>query len=149
MGNMQKVIEATINKVYRESDNIYIVRCSPYEELYLDVRDFNFTNLYNKMKLDQTFKITYYVTGKIMNIEPCDLHYTCGIVSGFLDISIENKIEGDYHQIMIQDDDKKKRLLVNRSEMNDIVIGQTYSVHYQKAFYGPFYRVVKYDHCGY
>lgn len=152
MGNTIKTIESTVKSV-KKVKNKYEIYISPsssdteYPFLYLKCNHPNFINIFNKLKQKSTHKFTFYFLD-IINIEPINQYYTCGIVLGFLDISIERSHLNGY-EILIVGSNKKHRLLVDTNQMINIIIGQTYSIYYEKDFGFHFYRVIKYEPCGY
>jgi hypothetical protein len=148
MGNSMYIHETTVIQVYKDSAfDIYIVKTTPTGTLRLREDATNFIKIYNKLKLWTTHK--FICDGStIVDVEPCDTHYTCGVVLGFIDISIEFPKVPNYHQIIIKDKLNDHRILIETNKMKNIIINKTYGIHYEKAFGSTLYRVTKYESCG-
>jgi hypothetical protein len=149
MGNSQTVIEATVVNVFRDgSHTCYVVNCSPCGNLYLKENNPNFIKIYNKLITWSSHKFIC-KDELIIDIEPCESHYTCGIILGILDTTIEFKNLVGYHEILIEGHNKKHRLLIETKKINDLIVNDTYSIFYEKSFGSDLYKVVKYESCGY
>ncbi len=145
MGN---VVESTVVRVHNSQECILVI-LSPFQIITLQKSHPKYIEYYNKLIEWSSHKFTYNWQGHIVSIEPVSVHYTCGIVRGFLDIKIEYNTLGDRHEIVIDEKNDGHRILVTSLEKTKITPTETFKIYYEKAFGEQFYKVTKFEPCGY
>ncbi len=148
-------IETTITQISRQDEYKFKIHCNPNKDyfFYLKKEHPNFITLYNSIKIGETYKIIHendfwsnVRIRDIIHILPCKTHKTTNIIKGFLDIKKELNMN-DYHEIVTDDTNNVNRLLINDSEMENIILGQSYKIHYIKAWKSNLYKITKYELC--
>lgn len=105
----------------------------------------NFTTLFNKLRVGSTHEFTFDGADYIIDIKECQPQYTCGVVTGFIDMSvIHPKWTDKYYQVLI-DGFKEHIILVTDKEMKQIEVNETYMFHYVKSSGKNYYKVTKYE----
>jgi hypothetical protein len=149
--------ETTITSI-KESHNRgqFEINCNPSYHLafLLYKNDHNFINIYNKIKVGDTYTLVckndWFLGVFRSNIEiivdilPPDTHTLTGPIKGFLNITDELAIY-DYHEIITDDTHNKMRLLISDKNINDIVVGHTYKISYVRGWRSNLYKVTDYE----
>lgn len=104
----------------------------------------NFAALFNKLRIGSTHEFTANQwKHTIIDIRDCKVYYTCGVVTGFIDISIAHPKLTDEYQVLI-DGFTEHDIIVNIEQKEEIKINETYMFHYSKAFGYNYYKVIKF-----
>ncbi len=149
-------IETTITQISRNNECRFTIQCNPNKDYHFFLRKDhpNFINLYNNIIVDGTYNIIHekYDTWgnvrvrNIIDILPCKTHKTTNTIKGFLDVKKEINMSG-HHEIVTDNVNNKKRLLITDSDMSNIILGQSYTISYVKAWRGSLYLITKYEIC--
>lgn len=152
-----KNIETTIYNVHEYNKKRIRIQCNPrpfinqdphyHNCLYLKKSHPNFINLYNKLIIGKSYKFIFkknLLSSKpiIVNILELDIYNISGIVRGLINIGNEYTNMKNYHEI-IMDKDNKCRILANIEMSSNIVINKKYLIHYKKGFGQTFYKAIK------
>lgn len=148
MGEIQtKTKEKTIEYIERDSDGetYYIGTYSKSDDIdpiTLSTSNPKFQSLFSQLSAGKTYQLTYDETMELVDIDPPNIYYTCGVIDSIGDI-----INGRY-EITIRDFDKKHILTVSEQRKNTIRLGDVYSIQYVKWYGRRYYRIIKLDNCG-
>lgn len=158
-------IETTIFKVHEYNEKTIRIECNPrpfvdreayYDNcLYLKKNHPNYINLYNKLIMGASYNFIFkkndgiIFVGKPMIVDIIELqkYNICGIVRGFINIANEHKNIENHHEIIMDNKDNKKRLLICNKIMEHMIINKKYVIYYEKRFGGRFYHVTEVELC--
>jgi len=149
--------ETTITSI-KESNRKgeFVIGCNPgYHHTFLLYKnDPNFINIYNKIKVGNTYTLVCKndliwgvfrsVDEIVVDILPPETHTLTGPIKGFLNIKDELAIY-DYHEIVTDDIHNKIRLLISDKNINDIVVGHTYKISYVRGWRSNLFKVTDYE----
>jgi hypothetical protein len=139
--------EYTVNYVTQPCSKYCEVHLNGYDGLLILERNHtNYPTLFNKLRAGSTHEFTFTSWDcKIIDICDCKIHYTCGVVTDFIDMNIiyPKWSTGQYHQVLI-DGFTEHNIIVNIEQKEQIKINETYMFHYSKTFGRNCYQVVKF-----
>jgi hypothetical protein len=149
-------IETTVVAIYDDNKK-FAIKCNPQvfdcadansNYLYLRKSNPRFIEFYNKIQIGKTYKFTYSYKSfpfatrpKILNMEEPNTYNICGIVKGFLNIASEKKNLTTYSEVVVEDSKKNRRLLIDKTKTDHIVIGKVYTIDYVKSFGSNLYYI--------
>jgi len=124
--------DTTITKVEKLRDITWIY-CNPGNDYMFCIKnnDDNFVELYNKLKIGNTYTIIrkrcILFANPVIDILPPRKYVITSSVKGFLDIKDELNIS-NHHEIILNES-FDGRILINNDKINDIIIGQDYNIY--------------------
>lgn len=147
-------IETTIYEITEkniDSNRFFVINCNPNTSRHfkLSTNHPNFIELYNKIQIGFTYTIVFKIIPKayyyiIDDIKEVSTHTICGTIKGFLDISKEFKQLKDYVEVVIENNDNKRRLLTNKEDNKTLIIGKKYTIKYKKTYCTNLYAITYY-----
>jgi hypothetical protein len=149
--------EATVTNIKSIDKTKFKISTTPtnnIQNLYLNKDHPNFIDLYNKLKIGDTYKFipesyawyTDISVKSIVDIFPCETHNVTKLIKGFLNTVAELNI-GNYHEIVTNNVNNSKRLMIHIDEINNMVVGEFYKIQYIKKWKDNLYLVTNYELC--
>ena len=147
-----RTIEATVKSIISEEKYV-IIECNPNIEFTLKKSHDNFINLYNFLKLKNTYLFTYKKPNfmsvdrnYIIDIREPKIHIILESIQGFLNITSEFPRLTTYsYEIRLCGKLKHKRLLVTEEQKKCLKQHKTYKLTFQKAFGHNLYEVLEFE----
>lgn len=142
-------IDTTITNFYHDiNDDCFKIECNPsYDIMTLHRTNPNFIKIYGLLKVGNTYNFTcsnwIYDLDEIVAIKECEIIEIDDVVIGHLDIQHELNTLKHYDEIVLKNV-IKKRLLINKNVLNEIIIGRNYKIKSIKKFGDNFYDIIDY-----
>ena len=149
--NEDVIIRMVSKSIYNDEVQIYGKSAYCDIELSLSQNHPDFINLYNKLTIGNIQNITYKSSFLkifdpiIINIAPPLINNMCVKFKGFLDIVNEYPMLYDYKVIVTENNNI--RLVIHKNQINNIIIGKKYKIHYQKWYNHKLYKIIEFQLC--